>query len=237
VVTLKDDPEFLSAINCMVSYFYNNHYDTSEHDTHAPLPHAQVAVIADKYDCASLFRYARYSLTESMSDVVGHEWADVAALFNEYATTDASPHSELRSAFLFAVPYHPQKALKFLHDEHVSGFLRSSVDLATDMLLYRLKHFELRSEPDDHIFHCEICDHGHIGSKHCPCVNQAAASIPFTSFLRPGPQVIVVKLCPQCDPRYTFPIIHRRGYYVTLRMTYPCTSCRGVHTKEPAAEG
>jgi hypothetical protein len=73
VVTLKDDPAFFPAVNCMVSYFYNYRYDASEHEFHAPLVHAQVAVIADKYDCASLFRYARDSLAESMSAVVCHE--------------------------------------------------------------------------------------------------------------------------------------------------------------------
>jgi hypothetical protein len=124
VVTLKDDPEFLPAIHCMVSYFYNNDYDASEHDVHEPLLHAQVTVIADKYDCASLFKYARDSLAESMSVVVCHEWVDVAALIQEYATTDGSAHLKLRNTLLYAVPRDPVRALKFLHDEHVSGFLR-----------------------------------------------------------------------------------------------------------------
>jgi predicted RNA-binding Zn-ribbon protein involved in translation (DUF1610 family) len=231
LVTLRDDPEFLSAINCMVSYFYNNRYDASNHQFHAPLLHAQIAVIADKYDCASLFKYARDSLAESMSAVVGHEWADVAALIHEYATTDGSNHLDLHAALLFAVLNHPEKALKFLHDEHVSEFLRSNADLATDMLLYRLKYFELRKSPDDHIFYCGLCEYGHVGSTDCPCLNKTADS-PSASRIRPR-QPIQINVCPDCDR----PATYRTKSSITLKMTYPCTSCHGVHTKEPAAEG
>jgi hypothetical protein len=214
----------------MVSYFYNNDYDISEHDVHEPLLHAQVTVIADKYDCASLFEYARGSLAESMSAVVCHEWVDVAALFHEYATTDGPAHLKLCNTLLYAVPRDSVRALKFLHDECVSEFLRSNADLATDMLLYRLKRFALKSEPDDHLFHCGICGYGHIGSKHCPRVN------PFESKPRLPPHPNQVVLCPQCDLRRTLRLRHRDGHRPTLDITYPCTSCDGAHTKKPIAK-
>jgi hypothetical protein len=230
VVTLKDDPEFLPAIHCMVSYFYNDDYDASEHDVHEPLLHAQVTVIADKYDCASLFKYARDSLAESMSVVVCHEWVDVAALIQEYATTDGSAHLTLRDTLLYAVPRDPVGALKFLHDEHVSGFLRSNADLATDILLYRLKKFALRSESEDHIFHCGICGYSHIGPKHCPRVD------PFRSKPRLPPHPNQIVRCPQCNPNRTYHLYHRGGRWPSFEMLYPCTACDGAHTKNPAAE-
>jgi hypothetical protein len=141
----------------------------------------------------------------------------------------------LHHALLSAVPDDPVKALKFLHNEHVSGLLQSSANLGTDMLLHRLKYFALRTNPDDHLFHCENCGYGHIGFKHCPRVD------PFESMPRlrprPPPRPNQVMRCPQCDdPHRTFGLSFRVGRRTTLKMTYPCTSCDGAHTKKPVVE-
>jgi hypothetical protein len=61
VITLQDDAEFADAVDCMVSYFYEAGYDPSKYDTSEFLLHAQIAVLADKYDCASLYKPARIS--------------------------------------------------------------------------------------------------------------------------------------------------------------------------------
>jgi hypothetical protein len=87
VITLKDDPEFADAIDCMISYFYHARYDTAKYDTPKSVLHAQVAIIADKYDCASLHKLARTSFSQTLKTETNDDWAAVAACVYDYTTT------------------------------------------------------------------------------------------------------------------------------------------------------
>jgi hypothetical protein len=53
----------------MVTYFYKAGYNVSQYDTSESLLHAQVATIADKYDCASLYKLARISFADTVNAV------------------------------------------------------------------------------------------------------------------------------------------------------------------------
>lgn len=46
----------------MASYFYEAGYNASKYDTSEALLHAQVAILADKYDCQSLYKLRKSHL-------------------------------------------------------------------------------------------------------------------------------------------------------------------------------
>ncbi|OAF98554.1 uncharacterized protein CC84DRAFT_1191749 [Paraphaeosphaeria sporulosa] len=142
VITLHDDPEFADAIDCMVSYFYKAGYDVSQYDTSESLLHAQVATIADKYDCASLYKLARTSFTDTVNAVESNDWFAVAALIYDHTTPDLSAHKELRGLVVAAVADRPDVLKEILQLESTAGFLRSNADLATDLLLSRKRELE-----------------------------------------------------------------------------------------------
>ncbi|KAI2481063.1 hypothetical protein Ptr902_08089 [Pyrenophora tritici-repentis] len=135
VITLNDDPEFADAIDCMVSYFYKAGYNVSQYDTSESLLHAQVATIADKYDCASLYKLARTSFADTVNAVESNDWFAVAALIYDHTTTDLPAHEELRGLVVAAVANRPVVLKLILQLESTAGLLRSNADLATDLLL------------------------------------------------------------------------------------------------------
>lgn len=63
----------------MVSYFYEAGYDASKYHTSDSLLHAQVATIADKYDCKYLYELASSLLKDSLEGVESKEWIAIAA--------------------------------------------------------------------------------------------------------------------------------------------------------------
>ncbi|KAF2818317.1 hypothetical protein CC86DRAFT_399334 [Ophiobolus disseminans] len=135
VITLNDDPEFADAIDCMVSYFYKAGYNVSQYDTSESLLHAQVATIADKYDCASLYKLARTSFADTVNAVESNDWFAVAALIYDHTTTELPAHEELRGLVVAAVANRPVVLKVILQLESTVGLLRSNADLATDLLL------------------------------------------------------------------------------------------------------
>ncbi|KAF2007552.1 hypothetical protein P154DRAFT_414539, partial [Amniculicola lignicola CBS 123094] len=135
VITLNDDPEFANAIDCMVSYFYKAGYNVSQYDTSESLLHAQVATIADKYDCASLYKLARTLFADTVNAVESDDWVAVAALIYDHTTTDLPAHKELRGLVVAAVANRPVVLKMILQLESTVGLLRSTADLATDLLL------------------------------------------------------------------------------------------------------
>ncbi|KAF1828723.1 hypothetical protein BDW02DRAFT_593086 [Decorospora gaudefroyi] len=124
VITLNDDPEFADAIDCMVSYFYKVGYNVSQYDTSEPLLHAQVATIADKTSFAG-----------TVNAVDSNDWIAVAAFIYDHTTTDPPAHKELRGLVVAAVAKRPSVLKSILQLEIESGLLRSTADLATDLLL------------------------------------------------------------------------------------------------------
>ncbi|EDU44795.1 predicted protein [Pyrenophora tritici-repentis Pt-1C-BFP] len=137
VITLNDDPEFANAIDCIVSYFYNAGYNASQYDISESLLHAQVATMADKYDCASLYKLARTSFAGTVYAIESNDWIAVAAFIYNCTTTDSPAHQELRGLVVAAVAKRPSVLKSILQMEHESGLLRSTADLAIDLLLIR----------------------------------------------------------------------------------------------------
>ncbi|KAF2275229.1 uncharacterized protein EI97DRAFT_81740 [Westerdykella ornata] len=136
-INLHDDPEFANALDCMVSYFYNAGYHASKYDTSASLLHAQVAVIADKYDCPTLYKLAKTSFAKSMIAMQSDDWVTIAAFIYDYTTTEVPTHVELRKLVVAATTDGSIVSTSMLQDKGVVELLRSNADLATDLLLMR----------------------------------------------------------------------------------------------------
>ncbi|KAF1365200.1 hypothetical protein EJ07DRAFT_161285 [Lizonia empirigonia] len=137
VVTLKDEPEYADAVDCMVSYFYEASYDASKYDTSEALLHAQVAILADKYICTSLYNLAKTSFAKSVHAVESDEWRAIAAFIYDFTTTEALAHKEIRKIVITTVASRCYKLKSALGNETVVDLLRSNADLATDLLLGR----------------------------------------------------------------------------------------------------
>ncbi|PVH93438.1 hypothetical protein DM02DRAFT_661971 [Periconia macrospinosa] len=135
VITLNDDPEFLEAIECMVSYFYNAGYDIPDTITPKSLLHAQVAIIAEKYDCASLYELSKSSFADTVKAVDSKEWIAIAVVIYKYMTTDLAAHAEFRKLVIAAVADRPAVLKTMLGEEDTLETFRSNADLATDLLL------------------------------------------------------------------------------------------------------
>ncbi|KAJ6197805.1 hypothetical protein J3E72DRAFT_419432 [Bipolaris maydis] len=135
VITLDDDSEFADAIECMVSYFYNVDYNVSQYDTSESLLHAQVANIADKYDCASLYKLARTSFANAVNAIEKNDWVAVATFVYNHTIIDWLPHRDLRDLVVATVANRPSVLKSILEMESTPGLLRSTLDLATDFLL------------------------------------------------------------------------------------------------------
>jgi hypothetical protein len=215
---LKDDPEFANAIDCMVSYFYKAGYDTSQYETSESLLHAQVATIADKYDCASLYKLARTSFADTVNAVESEDWVTVAALIYDHTTTESPAHEELRGLVVAAVANRPVVLHSILQLESTAGLLRSTADLATDLLLSGLLTPKVE-EVAKHIFICDKCHYVHVGSSDCS--NVSARSSLFSGIK-----------CAQCG-NSTGAMSKRFMHRVDLTRAYSCPSCDGFHTKEP----
>jgi hypothetical protein len=221
VITLNDNPEFANAIDCMVSYFYKADYNVSQYDTSESLLHAQVATIADKYDCASLFKLARTSFADTVNAVESDDWVAVAALIYDHTTTDLPAHEELRGLVVAAVTNRPLMLKLILHLESTAGLLRSTTDLATDLLLSGPYTSKIEDVAKD-IFTCGKCQYVHVGSPDCAYV------VSRNSLLHD-------KTCPECGSQ-TGPTSKRRWYKVGRVMSFSCPSCDGLHTVGPVPE-
>lgn len=221
MITLNDDPEFADAIDCMVSYFYKAGYNVSQYDASESLLHAQVATIADKYDCASLYKLARTSFADTVNAVGSNDWFAVAALIYGHTTTDLPAHEELRGLVVAAVANRPLVLKAILQLESTAGLLRSNADLATDLLLSG-PYMSKIGDVANYIFTCGRCQYAHVGSRDCAYVAYRS------SFLHEG-------TCPQCGSQ-TGVTSKRHSYKVGLFGLFPCPSCDGLHTTEPVPE-
>jgi hypothetical protein len=137
VITLRDKPEFFNTVDCIVSYFYEAGYNTSKYDTSEALLHAQVAILADIYDCTSLYRLAKKSFAKSVQAAKSNEWREIAAFVYDFTTTEAPAHKEIRHIVINTVSSRWYMLKSTLHNETVVSLLRSNADLATDLLLGR----------------------------------------------------------------------------------------------------
>ncbi|RMZ69840.1 BTB POZ domain-containing [Pyrenophora seminiperda CCB06] len=208
-ITLNDEPEFANAIECMVSYFYNAGYDVSQYDTSGSLLHAQVAIIADKYDCASLYKLAKTSFAKVVNGIEKGDWVTVATFVYDHTTIDSLPYRDLRRLVTAAVANRPNVLKSILEMESTPGLLRSTLDLATDLLLS--KHYKSNIEDvHKHIFQCGECLYAHVGSKECTWVDR--------------------EYCPICEAEGGV-LSAQHSYTVGLKDLFSCPSCDGAHTE------
>ncbi|OAL01547.1 hypothetical protein IQ06DRAFT_316444 [Phaeosphaeriaceae sp. SRC1lsM3a] len=137
IITLNDESEYADAVDCMVSYFYEAGYHASRYDTSEALLHAQVAILADKYDCQSLYILAKRSFGKSVQVVESDEWRLIAAFVYDFTTTEALAHREIRNVVITSVASRCYILRSILKNETVVDLLRSNAELATDLLLGR----------------------------------------------------------------------------------------------------
>ncbi|KAH8730762.1 hypothetical protein GQ44DRAFT_699808 [Phaeosphaeriaceae sp. PMI808] len=218
VITLNDDPDFANAIECMVSYFYKADYDVSQYDTSESLLHAQIATIADKYDCASLYKLARASFANTVNALKSDDWVAVAAFIYDHTITELPAHEELRGLVVAAVANRPVLLSSILQLEGTTELLRSTADLATDLLLSGL-HTPKVKDVAEHMFICNDCHYAHAGSRDCSYV--ASQNI-----------LMDENVCPECGNDIPEVMSRRYRLRVYLAQAFPCPSCNGIHTKE-----
>jgi hypothetical protein len=135
-ITLQDEPSFANAIDCMVSYFYEGSYKASKYGTSQVLLHAEVVIIADKYDCPSLLTLATSFLRGSLRSgtMKSTDWPALASFIYEHTLTDASAHAELRKVVVNCL-WECSQSESLLHTDEMQALLRENADLATDLLL------------------------------------------------------------------------------------------------------
>lgn len=202
--------EFANAVDCMMSYFYEANYDASKYDTAEPLVHAQVAIIADKYNCASLYKLARTFFANTAENFKNDDWADIATLVYNYTTRT---HADLRGLVIAAVAGRRSVLDSILRIEKVEELLRSDADLATDLLLGGMHIFKVEDKVT-YIFICSRCRYAHAGSPDCSKV---------------APEIGVGMYCVQCE-KGPDPASRRCMYAVDMYPASSCPSCDGYHT-------
>ena len=192
----------------MVSYLYRASYTASKYASSASLLHARVAIIADKYACASLYGLAKDLLASCINAAAIDDWVAIAALVYAYTTSDLPVHVELRDLVIVAAVCQPES---FLRNESVEELLRSNADLATDLLQSRVQGVKAR-DLGEHIFMCDHCYYVHAGSPNCSNV-----------------ELSLNNKCPKCmeSAGSTFKRhVHKVGSFQGVS----CSECNGVHT-------
>jgi hypothetical protein len=200
----------------MVSYFYEAGYNASAYETSEPLLHAQVAIIADKYDCASLYKLAKTSLANTIEAVKIDDWAAIAAFIYDHTTTEAPAHVEVRNLVITAIAGHRSKLRSALGNKSIVDLLRSNADLAADILLAGP---DGPKAGDEHVFICDHCHYGHTGSRNCSNVMVTNNSGVLT--------------CLQCKHR-SGTKVQRHDNTVNMYPAFFCPVCYGIHTAPPS---
>jgi hypothetical protein len=214
VITLGDEPEFFNAIDCMVSYFYEAGYNTSKYDTSEALLHAQVAILADKYDCTSLYRLAKKLFAKSVQAAESDEWREIAAFVYDFTIMEAPAHKEIRHIVINTVSSRWYMLESTLHNETVVSLLRSNADLATDLLLGR-RYGSMTKDVGEYHFTCDYCRYDHSGPQSCPNVNSMSENDN--------------RAFPNCHKESGGRVSHYTRK-VELSPAFSCTLCDGFHT-------
>lgn len=201
----------MDAIDCMVTYFYKAGYDSEEYCQSEALLHAQVAVIADKYDCESLFSLAKTSFANSVEDVDSEGWVDVASLVYNHTTAELQAHKDLRSLVISSISEHRVVWEKVVQTEKMIELLRLNKDLAIDLLRDEMIPRK-RQDVGDRGFRCNRCLYMHIGPASC------AVMAPYAHDEDP--------VCPWCG--------HDFAHAVVETKMHPCPHCDGgLHNYSP----
>lgn len=151
----------------MVSYFYQASYDCSEYSIPESLLHAQVAILADKYVCLSLYDLARISFSKTIGNITSGDWGIIAAFVYDYTTTEVPAHIELRDTVVGAVAGCYSVFQATLQNSNSVELLRSNAELATDLLLGE-RHGSRAKTVSEQQFVCGHCHYSHAGTAHLP---------------------------------------------------------------------
>jgi hypothetical protein len=210
IVTLQDDSEYLNAIDCMVSYFYQATYNCSEYTTPESLLHAQVAILADKYVCDSLYDLARTSFLKTIENVDSDDWGVIAAFVYDYTATEIPAHIELRDIVVGAVAGRHSVFQTTLQNSKNVDLFRSNAELATDLLLGG-RHGSRANVVSEYHLVCGHCHYSHAGPRICP-------------------NVMCKNVCPSCGKRSEK---GSNGVKVITQPAFSCPACDGFHSQEP----
>ncbi len=131
---MLDDTVFADAINCMVAYFYEADYKLPKTDAVAAVLHAQVLVIADKYDCATLCRMALYKFHAAIRSFNDDAWIKSAGFIYPHTTADVPNHKQLRADLVAFAAVNPHMVKRIQQAESFEDVLHSNGDLAIDLL-------------------------------------------------------------------------------------------------------
>jgi hypothetical protein len=201
----------------MVTFFYEASYTASKYKTSEALLHAQVAILADKYHCSSLYKFARLSFVKTVQTVGSDEWRGIAAFIYDFTTTESPAHLQIRNIVINTVTTRSPVLKSTLQNNGVVELLRSNADLATDLLLGR-RHGSTANDASEYLCVCDHCHYSHFGPRDCPNVSSVDGS--------------GVRLCPKCGKgssgKTTY--VSRR---VDLYQAYSCGFCDGFHTVKP----
>jgi hypothetical protein len=195
----------------MVSYFFQATYDCSEYTTPESLLHAQVAILADKYVCDSLYDLARTSFSETIEKVDTDDWGIIAAFIYDYTTTEVPAHIELRDIVIGAVAGRHSVFQATMQNPKNIELFRSNAELATDLLLGG-RHGCRANAVSEHHFVCGYCYYSHAGPRVCP-------------------KVPCKKVCPRCGKKSEKGSNNVRK--VIIQSAFSCPGCDGFYSQEP----
>lgn len=197
----------------MVWYFYKAEYDPTEYKTPEPVLHAQVATIAGKFVCPSLYNLAKTSFAKTTKTIESEDWVAVAAFLYEQTSTEVPAHNELRNLVITALTGHLSVLQSTLQNHSIVELLRSNEDLATDLLI------AMRTKKvSQHIFICDNCQYAHSGAPDCANIATTDSWGHIT--------------CPSCG-NGSRTVSKRYAHKVSSLSAFPCSSCDGFHTEAP----
>ncbi len=209
MITLEDDAEFGDAIAAMVTYFYSAGYNASEYATNEAMLHAQVSIIADKYDCTSLLKPSNALFSTAIATVDAEVWMAVADFVYNHTSSEVPNHRFLRSHIVSSMKNRPSFMNEALETEAIEQLLRGSADLATDLLISGKDHLDAKTGCRS-VFLCRNCKYTHVGSLECTELMGKMGRL---------------GLCPDC---------HNAKKYLMEVPLYigqnSCPSCEGVQT-------
>ena len=185
----------------MVSYFYDAAYKPFDYETNNALLHAQVAIIADKYGCVSLFLLSDELFVKSLAAVYATAWVDIAKFVYEHTSVEVLNHRNLRAHLVSSLGIRPLILNAVLAIKGFQDSLRLNADMATDILLGSvLKPVTKDKEPFTLL--CRACRFIHIGPTTCSSME---------------------KFCPGCGKR------DKWICFQFNTVDEPCKFCEGKH--------
>jgi hypothetical protein len=227
---LGDDPALGDAIDCMVQFFYDGVYDDTESTD--SLLHAQVAIIADKYECASLSAYSMAALKTAIMNTDFEKWITTASFIYNNTSSEIEYHRLLRDLVVDAVTDRYEEILPKLQiDDSRNQLFRNAPDLAADLFLRGAVSRQEEEPSYEHkVFQCDSCLFIHIGPFTCSSFPWTPVS-PNSGLAQPSESC-----CPSCfgPAAYHCAVDNDLTSFFSMR---PCGNCDGSRTEYTTSRG